>query len=590
MKTFTTTLLVLLAALGCACGEPTAFTPAPTVAAAEPLAPVLRPGEVHVYRIDWQTEATRSREGNTALSGGVTLGGELAISAIGREAGGTRVSVWFPRLDTHAIVGGGERIELDAATLVGEHAELVVADDGDVRQAFFRPESAPIFRELMTGVIARLDLRGATPDGQPRTVRGGHGLVEASYRRDGDGVVHRELAGVLRFDTVPGEQVDARALSAEATIELDAERVPVRIELHDSASLAESHGFVSDDRFTLQRTRVEHGSPTPLEHAQSIDPTAGPDLVAAARELDRQYAGNTHPQDIAIAMRALDGGLLPHHGQLSRFAAFLRAYPERTRELIPLVLDADDGGRQLGFDVLAAAGTPEAQQVMRELLVDPAGATWTQRELLLQRFAFVVAPSAESGEFLLTQLELASAAGELQTVEALLYPIGTVTGRVRDAWLAERMHDVLVRAAADEDTRVRAAAVAGLGNARRDDDVPRIIAAASDAASTVRLEALASLRTHVEPRATATLLDALGDADPDVASRALMVLRKRHFQGVADPALVGRAIAGSYNAELDRAMASTLVGSREQLEVEIALAAIAARTTDPELKHTLEQG
>lgn len=588
MKTLTNTL-VLLALLTSACTEAPPFVPVASAATQPAIAPVLRAGEVHVYAIDWHTEATRVEQGGPGLSGGLTLKGELAISAIDHGPDGTRVSVWFPRLDTAAIVGAGEEIRLDAATMVDEHAELIVADDGDVRRAFFRPQSAPIFRELMTGVIARLDLRGATEDARPRSLRGGHGLVEATYRRGDDGIVRRELAKVLRFDTIPGAQVEASELSTEGTIELDAERVPVRIELHDSASLRDSIDLIADDRFSLVRERVEQGSATPLADPQELDPTAGPDLAAAARELDRQYAGGTHPQDIAIAMRALDGGLLPHQGEISRFAAFLRAYPERARELVPLVLESNDGGRQLGFDVLAAAGTPEAQQVMRELLDEPVARTWWQRELLLQRFAFVVAPTAESGEFLLAQLELARAAGDLQTFEAVLYPTGTVAGRVRDAWLAERMHDVLVDAAADDDTRVRAAAVAALGNARRSDDVPRIIAAASDRASIVRLEALASLRTHVEPRTTATLLAALDDEDPDVAARALTVLRKRHFEGIANAALIGRAIAGRYNADIDRAMASTLVGWRERPEVAIALAAIAARTSDAELRERLAE-
>lgn len=584
-----TKTLLLLVALAGACAEVPTAAPAPVATARPTIAPVLHEGEVHVYTIHWNAEATRAEDGGAGIGGGVTLDGELAISAIGHGPEGTRVSVWFPRLETSEIVGGGERITLDRDTMVGEHAEILVGDDGDVRRAFFRPGSAPIFRELMTNVIARLDLRGATQDGAPRSMRGGHGLVEAIYRRGDDGLVHRELAGVLRFDTAPGEPIDASGLATAATIELDADRVPVRIEVHDSASLRDTIGLVADERFSLVRARVEQGTAAPLVDPQEIDPTAGPDLAAASRELDRQYAQGTHPQDVAIAMRALDGGLLPHQGEISRFAAFFRAYPERARELVPLVMDADDGGRQLGFDVLSAAGTPEAQAVMRELLLDPAGSQWTQRELLLQRFAFVVAPTAASGEFLLAQLDVARAKGDLQMIEALLYPIGTVAGRVPDAWVAERMHDALVLATADEDARVRAGAVAGLGNARRKDDVPRIIAAAGDRESVVRLEALASLRTHVEPDATATLLAALDDESPDVAWRALTVLRKRHFVGVADPALVQRAIAGRYNAELDRAMASTLAGSREQVEVQVALAVIAARTTDPELREDLAQ-
>jgi hypothetical protein len=145
------------------------------------------------------------------------------------------VSAWFPNLATRELRVQGQPVELDAAALVGPRAEFLVAADGDVRRAFFAADSPPIFRELMLGVIARLDLRGAGVEATPRTLRGGHGLVAATYRREADGAVIRELAEVLRFDTAPGATVEASALTAEGRIELDEARVPVRIELRDSA-------------------------------------------------------------------------------------------------------------------------------------------------------------------------------------------------------------------------------------------------------------------------------------------------------------------------------------------------------------------
>jgi HEAT repeat protein len=103
----------------------------------------------------------------------------------------------------------------------------------------------------------------------------------------------------------------------------------------------------------------------------------------------------------------------------------------------------------------------------------------------------------------------------------------------------------------------------------------------------VRVEAVAALRTRVTPETTAALLGALADDSPAVASRALIVLRKRHFEGIADPTLVEHARAGRYNAQIDRSMASALVGHREDAEVRVALAAIAERTTDRELAAAL---
>lgn len=573
---------LVLALSGGGCTPAAAVDLAAPAGAPAASAPQLTIGEVHVYALDWQTEASRTH-GHAGVSGGLSLRGELAATAIEHGPEGTRVAVWFQSLSTHELLVQDQPVTLDPAALIGPRAELLVGADGDVRRAFFAADSSPIFRELMTGVIARLDLRGADVDGGPRQIRGGHGLVEATYHRGTDGVVTRKLARVLRFDTAPGMLVEAEALTARGRIELDEARVPLRIELHDSATLGDERGLLADDRFSLVRERVDRASIAKLVDPVEIDPTEGPDLEAAARELDRQFADGFTMQDLGIMMDTMDGGVLPRTGEISRATALLRGWPERAAELLPRVLAAGDGGRQLAFDALAAAGTPEAQAVMCALLSEPASAEWPERVLLVQRFAFVAAPTRESGELLLALLAVADDAGDVELRQAVLHPMGTVTGRVREPWLAERMHLALVQAAADEDAAIRAAATSGLGNARRVDDLPRLLAAARDVDGRVRVEALAALRTRVTPEATAVLLGALADEDAAVASRALVVLRKYHFEGDADPALVEHARAGTYNPQIDRAMASSLIGSRDTVEVQVALAAIAARTGDAEL-------
>ena len=574
--------LALWVAMAAACTstQPQGAGSAPVLA--EVSAPILEVGQVHRYALDWNSEAVRTLE-RGGVSGAMTLRGELAVAAIGHGPEGTRVSAWFPQLSTHELRVQGQQIVLAEAALVGPRAEFIVAADGDVRRAFFAADSPPIFRELMTGVIARLDLRGAGTRGATRTLRGGHGLVEATYHRDADGAVIRELAGVLRFDTAPGARVGAGALTAEGRIELDDARMPVRIELHDGAALAEQIGLVAEDRFSLVRTTVEPATVVALVDPVEVDPTAGPDLEAAARELDRQYADGYTVQDLSIAMTTLDGGVLPHVGEISRAAASLRAWPERAELLVPLVRAAGDGGKQLAFDALSAAGTPEAQAVMCSLLAEAQAASWPERLLLVQRFAFVAAPTAASGEFLLDLLAGAERAGDAELRMATLFPLGTVTGRVQDAVLGERMHAALVAHAEHADGPLRAAAFGGLGNARRSDDLPLLLTGLIDVHGGVRVEAAAGLRTRVTPEATSALLAAIADEDPAVASRALLVLRKYHFEGEADPALVERARLGQYNGLLARAMASTLVGSRDQPEVHAALVAVAARSTDGQL-------
>lgn len=579
---------ILTALLVIACGQPTpsaAVSPAPAEQSSS-RSPVLRVGDRHTYELAWHADATRRRDGS-GISGALDLEGELAVSVLSSGPEGTRLSLSFASLRRRELRAQNVAIELDPVMLIGRHAELLVGEHGDVHRAFFDPADPPVFRELMTGVIARLDLRGSAPGEGSRAVRSGHGLVEATYRADGDHVVTRELAKVLRFDTAPGTVVDTDALVATGRIELDDDRVPTRIELVDSVDVPGDNGIIADDRFTLTRVAIDRSDATPLVDPIELDPNAAPDMAAAAREVDRQYAAEITSQDLSIALVAADGGLQPAAGEFSQAVAFLRGWPERTDEVFTMVMRSDGGGRQLGFDLLAAAGTAQAQAAMRELLSQPEARTWPERMVLVQRFAFVEAPAAESGEFLLSLADAADELGDRELHRGALHVMGVLADRVDDPWLAERLHARLVALAADDDGFLRAGAIAGLGNAKRPDDVVRLLLATVDHDSDVRIEAVSGLRHWPRADATVALLDALADEDRAVASVALDVLRKRHYEGRVDATFIERARLGQYNAELDGMVVSALVDAQPDpalvTDAHVALAAIQARTVDHEL-------
>ncbi len=579
---------VLALLIAGACGQP---SPAPETAVVEPrvvTGPTLTVGEQHVYALAWHTEATRTDEHN-GVSGGVALEGELAVSVLAQEPEGTRVSLSFASLPVRTLQVQQQEIPIDASMLLGQRAEILVGADGDVRRAFFDPSSPPIFRELMTGVIARLDLRGASTDGGPREIRNGHGLALATYHAGPKNVVNRELAKVVRFDTMPGVEVTDDALASTGRIELDDARVPTSIELHDSVAMNGETALVADDRFSLTRLRIDRADVVALADPVEIDPTAGPDMHAAALALDRQYAEGWTMQDVSIVIDTFDGGVYPRPGEFSKTVALLRGWPERADDIIPLAMQTRGAGRQLAFDMLSAAGTRRAQEAMVSLLTEPDSQWWPERALLVQRFTFVGVPTDETGEFLLSLLDVAETAGDDHLRRATLHPLGTIGGRIRNPWLAEKMHERLVTASQDESGSIRAGAIAGLGNAERPDDLARLLAATSDTHADVRVEAVLAMRFWVTPETTAVLLDALADENPAVGSSALKVLRKDHFDGAADPALVERARAGRYNPELDRAIASALVGEKDDAEVRAAIAAIAARTQDDELARALAE-
>lgn len=119
--------------------------------------------------------------------------------------------------------------------------------------------------------------------------------------------------------------------------------------------------------------------------------------------------------------------------------------------------------------------------------------------------------------------------------------------------------------------------------------MPRFLGAAGDADAHVRLEAVSALRFWAAPDTTLALLDALADDDAAVASTALDVLRKRHFDGEADPTLVERARAGRYNTEIEGAIVSSIFDDEPAGAARDALVAIAARTTDRDISARLAE-
>lgn len=153
----------------------------------------------------------------------------------------------------------------------------------------------------------------------------------------------------------------------------------------------------------------------------------------------------------------------------------------------------------------------------------------------------------------------------------------------------ERRLRALVTAAQDDDAFIRAGGIAGLGNAQRRDDIPRLLTAIGDEDSRVRAEAVSSMRFWVEPNTTLALLDALTDENRVVASEALDVLRKQHFAGEADPALVERIRDGRYNLDIEEAIASSMVGDIEEPAARVALAVIKGRTKDHLLANRLAE-
>jgi HEAT repeat protein len=243
----------------------------------------------------------------------------------------------------------------------------------------------------------------------------------------------------------------------------------------------------------------------------------------------------------------------------------------------------DRSGRTLVVDMLASAGTPQAQALLCKLLSDPAVRESDEYAGWVQRFTFLWRPEATTVQFLLDEQQLARATSS-RNRQALLYPIGTVAGRIAAtdpiaaASLRVRLRDEL---AAADDRHLRIAALAGLGNAAAAEDLELVLAHELDDDPGVRGTVASALRNQPDRRASAALFRLAGDADPFVASAAVIALDHGHTERDA-VRLAAVALAGGFAPEVAGRLTSALLVRRDDDPlVRTALLAMRARTTDP---------
>ena len=297
-----------------------------------------------------------------------------------------------------------------------------------------------------------------------------------------------------------------------------------------------------------ERAEVVEGRPGPALADASRDLTfdlvsEGPDAAAFAdlkltplrtasseEQLLRQRAGDmTADRLLEDAATHADAAALPDHSRwLWQATGLLRLDPTLPARLGASYADMAPGspGRALVLDLLAQAGTAEAQAALRAVLSSPAAAGDPDRTMQYQRLSLVQAPRDETVRFALDALD----AGEVQRDAALL-AAGAVSGAAcrNGAVEACRLGTNTLRAALqaaktpkDQLDTLRALGNAGVSGSER--DIEAFVGAAEPE---VRMGAALALRKLDSDAARSALLALASDDAPEVASRALMGLGER---------------------------------------------------------------
>lgn len=454
----------------------------------------------------------------------------LAVSLSGLERAEFRV-MGAPLLAPGHLPAGEVQVELDAR---GRLTSAGVAPGG--------PEAlVPVVAWLMSALqVAPQPARGVAdwqaeapaPLGDAQYAYSPCGALER-------GCVDRRLAAYTHLDAAavaPGAVArvglgHGQFLIDEAGLLTHAE-VRERAEVFDPAAKSALADAARDLTFDL----VSEGPDT----AGFADLKLTPLRTASSEEqLLRQRVGDmTAERLLEDATTYADAAALPDHSRwLWQATGLLRLDPTLPARLAASFAEMSPGspGRALVLDLLAQAGTAEAQAALRGVLSSPEAAGDPDRTMQYQRLSLVQAPRDETVRFALDALD----AGEVPRDAALL-TAGAVSGAAcrNGAVEACRLGANTLRGALqaaktphDQLDTLRALGNAGFAGSERD-----IEAFVSAEAPEVRMGAALALRKIDSDAARASLLALASDDAPEVASRALM--------GLAERPLDARTLAG----------------------------------------------
>lgn len=614
--------VVVLAAAGAvlglrARGTSGAAAGAPSAAAAKDAARhahvVWKKGAAHHYRFAWHAASKVTTEGTT-LDGDVALSGELVVRGLGAAAAASPdalVAVQIAQLSEERVtmLGKDAIAAGDAGSAAGQEALAVVTDAGAVSRVHLPRSASPLVKAVLRGLVVQLGTTASPPDVRMWAAEevGPAGDASVVYLAEEGGsftrtrrsygklLVAPALAAEQRTDTLAdhgggavGPDGTLLRLDDDETFTTEGrEGEGARVTLRNVLSLAHlrTEAFAAPELASVDASRFETVRAGELASAASD----GASLAKLAEGLTVEILEDR----VSLAQP----GKASPNGFVTRGAAFLTLHPEACDALVGYALDNDVGarGRELTADLLASAGTKEAQRALRTLVTAPAVlADPVLARRLVQRFSLVGAPEKETVAFLTTRYGAARSAHDDDAALAAAYAMGSTARKLAkkgDAEEASRAVGTLVRdLRAASKTPEKKGLLTALGNAAPREEERTLADYTHDGDPTVRAAAAHALRGIDTASARATLEGLASDADPAVGREALGALGAQKLAPEDAATLADAVVNGSVPLALAPDLVTFFASHREPRgAVERALRALAARTpNDPGLQARID--
>lgn len=515
--------------------------------------------------------------------------GQVRLRHYGLTGGMQKLGLSLARLDEATLTLFGapamqDRAALEAALTSGE-AVLTMRPEGDLAGFDFTPGAHNVFKSFAQTVAGELALpvrEGPRWTVLDTTLRG---RAEATYTRTAEG-----------FSRVRTRYLKLNAFGAGLRDVTVAARTDFTL---TGGELTRVRSSESLEGFTADGTRVV----STLE-LELVRETSAPLLASLPTALEPSKPGQlVVPADAKQQMLAqrIDG--LTPQGLMDGVATYVGASPQAMVRFLPKAsgllvaqpeLCADvaarakaDGTptkeRVFALEVLAAAGTPEAQAAMRDVLDSPALRSDPDRVERYQRLSLLRAPTRETVEF----VGAAWRAGTREEKQTLALVLGATAGQFSrgggDATAWVQALDQALRSSSDP--QVRGSLVGALGNAGLASNVGEVLAVLRDPQEQVRADAVMALRKTPVPEARAAVVRALEDPSVAVRANAVELLRRWKPDATERTALTQGLRTGRLSLLLGHDVLNALEPFTADAEVREVLAWVTTqRAADPSLQ------
>jgi hypothetical protein len=515
-------------------------------------------GSTYTYGLSWRAEQTnrvaavqgQGEPGQvTTVAGKVDLSGKLVLRSHGKRQGAYLLAVSLTDVDRLVWQLGGEDVVAasDVKSKLGGEAFLEIEPGGRIRRTYFGAAASMELRSLVQWLVPELQF--VLPAKGARVVDGAwsaledtvHGRARTAYRIEDERplVLSRartgyETLGVGDVATLKVHSEDAAVARCAAEGHLDG--------IEHSATLrvtgAGQEVLAFTDKLSLVLESVRDGAPrAPIDLSAltgyALNEAPGAD-VASQKALENRVGNLTPGQLVSDVLSYANGGRMDQRW-LWQATGLLELHPEACAELAAVFGDDEltAKGRALILDLLASAGTDEAQRVLRQLLdSDVAKADETTRAVFYNRVALVEDVNTETAQFAAQHFDELKEQPLGPMRVASTYALGSVAGhqaaqgnKALAGELNARLIEGLERT---DDLAEKAVALRAMGNAGLAENVDTLTEYTRHESPALRAAAADALRdTHTE-KSVEALLELLQDRDWQVQQAALSSLS--HYQ------------------------------------------------------------